>query len=60
MGTIVLGEIVIDEVCNKYRENLEERASKAKRAIRDLNDMLFTHYTVWDTSQGPAPTGDSL
>lgn len=26
VGTIVLGQIVVDEVCNKYRENLEEKA----------------------------------
>ncbi len=45
VGTIALGEIVVDEVCNKYRENLEERASKAKKAIRDLNDLLIKYFT---------------
>jgi len=31
VGTIVLGKIVVDEVCNKYRENLEEKATKTRR-----------------------------
>lgn len=48
VGTIVLGQIVVDEVCNKYRENLEERVSKAKKAIQDLNDLLFTPHIDWN------------
>lgn len=48
VGTIVLGQIVVDEVCNKYKENLEEKVSKAKKAIQDLNDMLFKPHIVWN------------
>ena len=47
VGTIVLGQIVVDEVCNKYRENLEEKAAKTKKAILELNDPLFTPHIVW-------------
>jgi len=42
VGTIVLGQIVVDEVCNKYRENLEEKATKTRKAILELNDPLLT------------------
>lgn len=28
IGTIVLGQIVVDEVCNKYREVLEDQLLK--------------------------------
>lgn len=48
VGTIVLGQIVVDEVCNKYRENLEEKAAKTRKAIQDLNDLLFTPHIVWN------------
>jgi len=45
VGTIVLGQIVVDEVCNKYRENLEEKATKTRKAILELNDPLLTPHT---------------
>ena len=48
VGTIVLGQIVVDEVCNKYRENLEEKAAKTRKAIRDLNDQMFTLHIAWN------------
>ena len=48
VGTIVLGQIVVDEVCNKYRENLEEKAAKARKAIQDLNDPLLTPHIAWN------------
>lgn len=48
VGTIVLGQIVVDEVCNKYRENLEDKAAKTRKAIRDLNDQMFTPYIAWN------------
>ena len=48
VGTIVLGQIVVDEVCKKYRENLEEKAAKTRKAIQDLNDLLFTPHIVWN------------
>ncbi len=48
VGTIVLGQIVVDEVCNKYKEHLEERTSKARKANQDLNDMMFTPHIVWN------------
>ena len=47
VGTIVLGQIVVDEVCNKYRENLEEKATKTRKAILELNDPLLTPHIVW-------------
>lgn len=40
VGTIVLGQIVVDEVCNKFNENLVDRVTKAKNVIQDLNKML--------------------
>lgn len=40
VGTIVLGQIVVDEVCNKYKENLVEKVMKVNNALRDLNKML--------------------
>ena len=30
VGTIVLGQIVVDEVCNKFNEDLVDRVTKAK------------------------------
>lgn len=48
VGTIVLGQIVVDEVCNKYRENLEDKAAKTRKAIRDLNDQMFTLHIAWN------------
>ncbi len=40
VGTIVLGQIVVDEVCNKFKENLVEQVTKVNNALRDLNKML--------------------
>ncbi len=40
VGTIVLGQIVVDEVGNKFKENLVEHVTKVKNAIQDLNRML--------------------
>lgn len=40
VGTIVLGQIVVDEVSNKYKENLVGLEAKAKNAIQDLNKLL--------------------
>ncbi len=48
VGTIILGQIVVDEACNKYKENLEEKAAKAKKSIQDLNDQMFTPHIVWN------------
>lgn len=42
-GTIVLGQIVVDEVCNKFKENLVEQVMKVNNALRDLNKMLPDH-----------------
>lgn len=33
VGTIVLGQIVVDEVCNKYKEILVELAAKVNNTI---------------------------
>ena len=40
VGTIVLGQIVVDEVCNKFNENLVDRVTKVKNVIQDLNKLL--------------------
>lgn len=40
VGTIVLGQIVVDEVCNKYREVLEEQLLKLKKSVDDLNRTI--------------------
>lgn len=40
VGTIVLGQIVVDEVCNKFKENLVEQVTKVNNAIRDLNKLI--------------------
>lgn len=40
VGTIVLGQIVVDEVCNKYREMLDEQIQKIQKGVDDLNRML--------------------
>ena len=40
VGAIVLGQIVVDEVCNKFKENLVEQVTKVNNALRDLNKML--------------------
>lgn len=43
VGTIVLGQIVVDEVCKKFKENLVEQVMKVNNALRDLNKMLPDH-----------------
>ena len=40
VGTIVLGQIVVDEVCNKYKEDIEGQVTKVKNAIQDLNRLI--------------------
>ena len=40
VGTIVLGQIVVDEVCNKFKENLVEQVTKVNNALRDLNKLI--------------------
>ncbi|HUM85231.1 MAG TPA: PIN domain-containing protein [Lachnospiraceae bacterium] len=40
VGTIVFGKIVVDEVCNKYKENLEEQIAKANKALQELRKTL--------------------
>ena len=48
VGTIVLGQIVVDEVCNKYKESLVEQVTKAKNAIQDLNKLLPESPVPWE------------
>ncbi len=38
VGTIVLGQIVIDEVCNKYQEILNDGVLKLQRNTKNLID----------------------
>lgn len=40
VGTIVLGQVVVDEVCNKYREKTEEQLNVAQKAVSELNNLL--------------------
>ena len=40
ISTIVLGQIVVDEVCNKYREKAEEQFKAAQKAVSELNKFL--------------------
>lgn len=40
VGTIVLGQIVVDEVSNKYKETLEEQVKKVNNAVHELNKFL--------------------
>lgn len=42
VGTIVLGQIVVDEVCNKYREKANEQLQSAQKAMNELNKFLST------------------
>lgn len=48
VGTIVLGQIVVDEVCNKYKENLLDQVTKVKNAIQDVNKLLPESPIPWD------------
>lgn len=40
IGTIVLGQIVVDETVNKYRELLSENIQQLNRAIGNINRMV--------------------
>ena len=48
VGTIVLGQIVVDEVCNKFKENLVELETKVNNTIQDLNKLLADSPTSWN------------
>jgi hypothetical protein len=48
VGTIVLGQIVVDEVCNKYKENLVELVTKVNNTIQDLNKLISDSPISWD------------
>lgn len=40
VGTIVLGEVVIDEACKKYRERLIESYNALKNDERSINELI--------------------
>lgn len=40
VGTIVLGKIVIDEVCNKFKEQLEIAQSSLNKNLNSINKLL--------------------
>ena len=40
VGTIVLGQVVVDEVCNKYREKTKEQLKVVQKAVSELNNLL--------------------
>lgn len=46
VGTIVLGEIVIDEVCNKYKEQLKEAVSMVDKNIKNINKLISDHISI--------------
>lgn len=48
VGTIVFGEIVLDEVRNKYQEMLKDKYAKMQRAIEDVNMMTSETIDVPD------------
>lgn len=48
VGTIVLGQIIVDEVCNKYKENLVELVTKVNNTIQDLNKLISDSPISWD------------
>lgn len=48
VGTIVLGQIVMDEVCNKYQETLKEQYAKMRRSIEDVNKIASAIINVPD------------
>lgn len=48
VGTIVLGQIVVDEVCNKYKENLVELVTKVNNTIQGLNKLISDSPISWD------------
>ena len=46
VGDIVLGEIVIDEVCNKYKEQLKEAISMVDKNIKTINKLISDHISI--------------
>ena len=47
VGTIVFGQIVVDEVCNKFKENLIDQLEKTKNEINNLNRLLPESPVHW-------------
>ena len=43
IGTIVLGEIVIDEACNKYKEQLTSAITSIDKSVRSINKLLSSN-----------------
>ena len=48
VGTIILGQIVVDEVCNKFKERLEDQVGKAKNAIQEIRKLLPSSTILFD------------
>lgn len=42
VGHVVLGQIVVDEVCNKYSEKLKEQIQKLQKTLDELNGILLS------------------
>lgn len=40
VGSIIFGQIVVDEVCNKFQETLKEQYAKMQRSIEDVNKIV--------------------
>lgn len=47
VGTIVFGQIVVDEVCNKFKENLFDQIAKVKNEINNLNKLRPESPVPW-------------
>ena len=41
VGTIVLGQIVVDEVCNKFKENLDDETLDNLKLIEVINNDIL-------------------
>ena len=46
IGTIVLGQIVVDETVNKYREMLSDNIQHMSKALRAINNMVENQISI--------------
>lgn len=46
IGTIVLGQIVVDETVNKYREMLSDNIQRMSKALRAINNMVENQISI--------------
>lgn len=48
VGTVVLGEIVVDETCKKYRESLLDSIQVLKKTTGKINGLIQEHLSFTD------------